>query len=312
MTPEPSSVAELQRLLSEASARKARVGRIDLTSLNRVVAHTPEDMTATVEAGITLAALQAELGKHRQWLPVDPPGGERLTIGEVIDTHASGPRRFGYGTVRDYLIGLTVVLADGTVIKSGGKVVKNVAGYDLAKLFIGGQGSLGVVLEATFKLRPLPESEQFVRAACDTLEKAEKLIDAVVGSELTPMVFDLHRLASSGPAPLTIVLGFAGTREEVEWQLGRAGELGLKEACSLDYEAEFRTSGVAPHRWSVLPSRLAGAIRELDGAPFVARAGNGIIYYGGARVGGRETVPSALMTRLKDAFDPSHILPEMQ
>ena len=311
MTHKPSSLAELQQLLSAASSRKEKVGRIDLGAFNGVLAHTPEDMTATVEAGITLAELQMALGKHRQWLPVDPPDPERLTLGEIIDAHASGPRRFGYGTVRDYLIGITVALADGNVIKSGGKVVKNVAGYDLAKVFIGGQGTLGVVVDANFKLRPLPESERFVQAPCDSVDGAEKLISLVLNSELTPVVLDLHRLGESG-ASLTVVVGFAGTREEVEWQLVRAGELGLSGPSSLHYEVQFRTECPTPRKRSVLPSRLAATIGELDGAPFVARAGNGIIYHASVHSAAKDPVPTALASRLKDAFDPAHIFPEME
>jgi FAD/FMN-containing dehydrogenase len=311
MKARPSNVAELRELLSAASSRKEKVGRIDLGAFNRVVAHTPEDMTATVEAGITLTELQTELGKHRQWLPVDPPDPERLTLGEIIDTHASGPRRFGYGTVRDYLIGITVALADGTVIKSGGKVVKNVAGYDLAKLFIGGQGTLGVVVDANFKLRPLPESENFVQARLGSIDGAEKLIGCVLDSELTPVILDLHRLWPSGE-PLTVVAGFAGTREEVEWQLALAGKLGLTEPSRLDYDSQFRTECPTPRTRSVLPSRLAATLRELDGAPFVARAGNGIIYHAGAHSAAKDPVPTTLTRRLKDAFDPAHIFPEME
>jgi FAD/FMN-containing dehydrogenase len=311
MKARPSNVAELQELLSAASSRKEKVGRIDLGAFNRVLAHTPEDMTATVEAGITLAELQMALGKHRQWLPVDPPDPERLTLGEIIDTHASGPRRFGYGTVRDYLIGITVALGDGNVIKSGGKVVKNVAGYDLAKVFIGGQGTLGVVVDATFKLRPLPESEKFVQARFGSVDDAEKLICAVLDSELTPVILDLYRLGPSNGS-FTVVVGFAGTREETEWQLARAGEMGLSEASSLDYEDNFRATYPTPRKRSVLPSRLGAAIRELDRAPFVARAGNGIVYHAGADFGVNDPVPAALASRLKDAFDPAHIFPDME
>ncbi|HWF20417.1 MAG TPA: FAD-binding oxidoreductase, partial [Verrucomicrobiae bacterium] len=157
----------------------------------KILEHTPEDLTATVEAGITLVTLQTELARHRQWLPVDPPHPERLTIAELIDRNLSGPRRFGYGTVRDHLIGIKVALTDGTIIHSGGKVVKNVAGYDLMKLFIGARESLGTVLETTFKLHPLPEMERIVQTRCETLEQADKAIEMVMHSDLAPVVLDL-------------------------------------------------------------------------------------------------------------------------
>ncbi|MDB6022112.1 MAG: FAD-binding oxidoreductase [Pedosphaera sp.] len=305
----------------------------------KILEHTPEDMTVTVEAGMTLAALQTELARHRQWLPLDPPHADRLTIGELINTNASGPRRFGYGTIRDYLIGIKVALADGTIIRSGGKVVKNVAGYDLLKLFVGAQGSLGVVLETTFKLRPLPEAEKFIQARCESLEQADKLIEAVIKSEITPVVMDFSnvecgvRSAESGGTgskanTFSLVLGFAGTREEVEWQLERARELGFNEPASLDYETAFWSDAAdgnakgkklePPHvgsyeigKLSVLPSRMVEAIRGLNGALFLARAGNGIIYHRGPAMPRKVELPLELMRRVKAAYDPNHILPDL-
>src|SRR5882724_95326 len=195
----PSTAEQLAQALSAAFAKNEKVEGVNRGSLNRILQHTPEDMTVTVEAGVTLAALQTELQRHRQWLPLDPPHPERLTIGELIDQNPSGPRRFSHGTIRDYLLGITVVLADGTIIHSGGKVVKNVAGYDLGRLIVGAQGSLGVVVEATFKLRPLPELECFTEARCNSLKQAGELIEAVVKSELTPLVLDLHNVAAPSP-----------------------------------------------------------------------------------------------------------------
>ncbi len=173
---QPSSLKDLSRGLSHAGALGEKIERVELGALNRVVEHAPEDLTVTVETGLTLLALQTELGKRGQWLPIDPPRPERLTIRELLEENASGPRRFGWGTIRDYLIGIKVALADGRIVKSGGKVVKNVAGYDLAKVFIGSRGTLGVMAEATFKLRPWPEAEQFVQARCESLDEAARLI----------------------------------------------------------------------------------------------------------------------------------------
>ena len=111
-------------------------------------------MTATVEAGMS-SGLFRITRRAGQWLPIDPPNSDRTTIGDLLAHNLSGPRRFGYGTIRDYLIGIKVALANGEIIKAGGKVVKNVAGYDLCKLFIGAKHTLGIIVEATFKLRPL-------------------------------------------------------------------------------------------------------------------------------------------------------------
>src|SRR5205085_8398231 len=129
--------------------------------------------------------------------PLDPPNSQTLSIERLLATNACGPRRFGYGTVRDYVIGMAVLLADGRMIHSGGKVVKNVAGYDLMKLFVGSRGSLGVIVEVTFKVLPIPETEQFVAANCGSVENAEKLIDCVLNSDLAPIVLDLHNAASA-------------------------------------------------------------------------------------------------------------------
>src|SRR5437667_11463844 len=233
---QPSSLKDLSRGLSHAGALGEKIERVELSALNRVVEHAPEDLTVTVETGLTLLALQTELGKRGQWLPIDPPRPERLTIRELLEENASGPRRFGWGTIRDYLIGIKVALADGRIIKSGGKVVKNVAGYDLAKVFIGSRGTLGVMAEATFKLRPWPEAEQFVQARCESLDKAASLIESAFDSELAPIVLDRHNLPvphSGSSSGFTLVLGFAGTREEVEWQIARSRGMGVGEPSNL-------------------------------------------------------------------------------
>src|SRR5438093_4592317 len=283
MNLKPASAAELAKLLADAHARGEKILSFDLSALHRLLEHKAEDMTATVEAGMTSAELQKELAERGQWLPVDPPNPARLSIGALLATNASGPRRFSLGTVRDYLIGISVVLADGRVIHSGGKVVKNVAGYDLMKLFVGSRGSLGVIVEATFKVLPLPETEQFVAAKCETLDEADKLLEAVSNSELAPVVLDLHNV-SSDTRHLSLVLGFAGTRDEVEWQLSRAAELDFALPSSLDYQKTFFGEGPSVQKISVLPSRTVEVIRSLNNAPFVARAGNGIIYHSGPLV----------------------------
>lgn len=275
-----------------------------MTSLN--LSHTPEDMTATVDASITLADLQGTLAKGRQWLPIDPPN-PALTIRAILDRNESGPRRFGYGTPRDYVIGLTIKLSDGRFIKSGGKVVKNVAGYDLQKLFIGGGGTLGTITEVTFKLRPIPEAEKLIQLPLASLAAANEIIEAVVSSELTPVVFDLHRISNS----LVAVLGFDGTTEDVEWQLGHATMLGFKQAATLDYDPSFRLAGEPCKKLSVLPSKLIESLRHLGDAPFVARAGNGVIFHRTILPATKSGAPEKLSRRTKDAFDPKHLLPEL-
>ena len=124
--------------------------------LNRVLAHDAADMTVTVEGGITLAALAGALAAQGQWLPLDPPDDGRATLGGIAATGITGAQAFGYGAPRHHVIGMRVALADGRIIKAGGRVVKNVAGYDMCKLFTGSYGTLGTIVELTFKLRPRP------------------------------------------------------------------------------------------------------------------------------------------------------------
>ncbi len=310
MTLKPASVEELAELLANASARGEKISSVSLAALNRLLEHTAEDMTATVEAGVTLAELQRLLAAHGQWLPIDPPKPEQLAVGTLLAADASGPRRFGYGTIRDYVIGLKAVLADGQVIHSGGKVVKNVAGYDLMKLFIGSRGSLGVIVEATFKLRPLPGAETFFQANCPSLDEADKFIEAVLDSEFTPVVVDLHNL-SAAAGHSSLVLGLAGTREEVEWQSAKAAELGFAGPSSLDYQETLGAEESSFRKVSVLPSKTVEVIRALNGARFIARAGNGIIYHCGAFATDSHERPTKLEQRLKNEFDPKHILPDL-
>src|SRR3990172_7262415 len=142
---------------------------LSLTRLNAVVEHEPADLTATVQAGMTLGELQRRLGGASQLLPLDPPGGEHTTIGGILAANAWGPSRHASGSARDMTIGLRVVTAEGRITRAGGRVVKNVAGYDLCKLYIGSLGTLGVIVEATFKLAPLPRER---RAALATFATA--------------------------------------------------------------------------------------------------------------------------------------------
>jgi len=332
MTLRPADKLELADALRAANRPGGKVVSVDLSALNRVIQHAPEDMTAKVEAGITLAALQEQLRRRGQWLPIDPPHPERLTMAALVSANASGPRRFGFGTIRDHVIGLQVALADGRLASSGGNVVKNVAGYDLMKLFIGAGDSLGIPVEITVKLLPVPEAESFVQTVCATLAEAEQLTGEVLASELAPVVLDWHRAgracpeqaerAGSASGELRVVLGFAGDAEQVRWQQSRAAELGFHQSATLDYEQQFWAEHAgATGRLSVLPSRLGITVRELVPGPFVARAGNGLVHYPACPEpveGARPTSPpprltplDALCRRVKDGFDPNHLLPNL-
>lgn len=180
----PESAESLAELLHEASATgkavvpwgagtRQHIGgqplRYDIAlstaGLQRIVEHSPADLVVTVEAGARLGVVQAELARHGQWLPWDPPCANEASIGGLLASGASGPLRLGYGAPRDWTLGMRVALGDGRLVKSGGKVVKNVAGYDAHKLHLGALGTLGVIVEATFKLAPLPECSQTLLAS---------------------------------------------------------------------------------------------------------------------------------------------------
>src|SRR5262249_46542958 len=131
---------------------------LSTAELNQVIDYPARDLTITVQAGITMQKLQETLATENQWLPIDVPSPERASIGGAIACDVSGPRRYGYGTLRDYVIGITIVNDRGEETYAGGRVVKNVAGYDFMKLHTGALGTLGVITQVTLKVKPRPEA----------------------------------------------------------------------------------------------------------------------------------------------------------
>jgi FAD/FMN-containing dehydrogenase len=257
-------------------------------------------MTATVQAGMSLIEFQSRLAKAGQWLPVDPPHPQVVTIGELLACNLNGPRRFGCGTIRDWVIGMAVVLPDGRLIHNGGKVVKNVAGFDLCRLFVGAKNELGIIVEATFKLLPLPEAEAHLAKRCESLGQAEELLEKIWDSDLQPIVLDLYRIDGE---PLTLVTGFAGPSADVEVQSSAAKDLGFAVEASLDYDARFRQT--TPNFTSVAPGKLISTLQDLGDKSFVSRAGNGVIYHASAKP---LEVPSPdLQKRVKEMFDPKGV-----
>jgi glycolate oxidase FAD binding subunit len=284
-----------------------RIGLVlALTRLNRILEHEPADLTVTVEAGLPFETLQTELGKRGQWLSLDAGASERSTVGGMLAIDASGPRRHLYGTARDLVIGLTVVMADGSLVRGGGKVVKNVAGYDLPKLYIGSFGTLGVLVEATMKLRPRVDVDRLVVARFDRLKAASAAARAMMGSDLIPSALELadgealRRLGLGGGAALLV--GLDGIAEQVDWEVAELRRLlgpnGLGETAVLDGvardEAWRGLAGLgrpghdrvaAVMKWAVLPSQIAdlmeagAAVAQRNGlvAAFTAHAGVGII-----------------------------------
>jgi glycolate oxidase FAD binding subunit len=282
-----------------------------LKRLNRLLEHEPGDLTATAEAGMTLDALQRALGSRGQWLSLDPAHADEATLGGVLSSNAAGPRRHLYGSCRDLLIGVTVITAAGTVVKGGGKVVKNVAGYDLPKLFIGSFGTLGVIVEATVKLRPRPDADRLVVARFARLKEAGAAARAVMGSDLLPSALDLvdgetlRALALGGPDGAALLIGVDGIPEQVDWQCAEVepllGAHGLLDARVLDGDARdaaWRARGglrrgaftetAAVMKWIVLPAQVADVMEQ--GAGVAQRAGLGVALAAHAGVGAIEAV----------------------
>ena len=158
-----------------------------LDRMCRVVDYSPADLTATVEAGLSIKTLNEVARRERQWLPLNPPGYDRASLGAVAACASSGYLRFGFGSPRDYVIGLRLAHADGSQSKSGGKVVKNVAGYDMNKLYVGSFGTLAVLTELTLKLRPYPESIATAVIAGDSISEMFDAARRIMASDLRPV-----------------------------------------------------------------------------------------------------------------------------
>jgi glycolate dehydrogenase FAD-binding subunit len=264
----PTSTAEASALLTAAAAHDLAVvprgaGHglgwglpparcdlvVDMSLMSGVIEHAAGDLVARVQAGTTIGHLAAVLGQAGQQLALDAQAG--ATAGGVVATGTAGPRRFRYGAPRDLLIGLTVVRADGVVAHSGGKVVKNVAGYDLGKLFSGSQGTLGVITEVTFRLHPLPVAVAYVTAEFGAAERAgaTAALAAAAGSALVPSAVELDWPGGSS-RPLRVGVLLEGTTAGVADRAKRMSEL-LAEAGGAPLVA---VSPTVPPRWGQLPS----------------------------------------------------------
>jgi glycolate oxidase FAD binding subunit len=282
---EPATVAEVAEILrggGRIAIEHARDGAdvvVSTARLNRILEHEPGDLTAIVEAGLRLSELQAALEPHGQMLALDPPGDP--TIGACLAADLSGPRRHRYGAMRDLVIGVTVVLADGTVASSGGKVVKNVAGYDLGKLFSGSRGRLGLIVRVALRLHARPAASATVVVERRDLREAWAELQR---SQLVPSAVDLL-------PPDRVALLFEGAGAAVEAQVAAA-------------------AGVRPPDTSVWDESAA---RQLDGSavPFawqpclLARPGVGLAWLEESQP---EPAWPPLAERVRAAFDPEGVL----
>ena len=252
--------------------------------LSRIIEHEPADLVATAEAGVRLIDFNREAGGSGQWLPLDPPGGEGSTLGGVAATGLGGPQSFGYRLPRSHVLGMRVALAGGGVIRVGGRVVKNVAGYDLCKLFVGSHGTLGLILELTFKLRPRPPLAATLVARSRDVYKLFRAGRAVIAEQLMPSAVELLSPGmaatvdpSNGGNVYSLLIRFAGTAEAVSYQLGRARKTVKEQAPVAPQEVmsgddETLWSNLSSAGWDdetrlvwragVFPSELLGLIGE--------------------------------------------------
>ncbi|TDD43288.1 FAD-binding oxidoreductase [Nonomuraea terrae] len=304
---------------------------LDMCCMNAVLEHAAGDLVVRVQAGATMDALAAELAGKGQELALDVPSGAGSTVGGTLAAGLPGPRAFRFGTARDLLIGITVVLADGTVARSGGKVVKNVAGYDLGKLFAGSYGSLGVIAEAVFRLHPLPAERRWVVAE-PALDEVPAIALALAASQAEPSAVEVDRPDPDGPLVLAALV--EGTAAEARARALR------------DVVGGGEVIGQPPSWWGRVPSgevlaevrfpptatgavldAAAGAGTALRGSPVAGRlllATDGQLAVSALRktvedAGGRVVVLAtpdsgvdrwgqisglALMRRVKERFDP--------
>ena len=304
-------------LLARGGGSRMKVGglpeQIDVlletNKLTRLLEYEAADLTCHVEAGLTLTALQSQLAKQGQWLALDPPDAEQATLGGILASNASGPKRLRYGTARDLVIGLRVVQANGEIARSGGHVVKNVAGYDLNKLYIGSLGTLGIIVEANFKLQPRPAVERTLLLTFTNAHDAMQTVIAMLGSLLTPGAIELIdagatndmsnffglNLPTSG---YTLAVNFEGGSISVDRQMDEAQLIARRNNALMSDdvagEVQYRfwdvvrehTQGTVTCKAAMPVSQVASYLQKVEQvcrhheleAAIVAHAGNGILY----------------------------------
>lgn len=262
---------------------------ISTARLNAVVAHRHGDLTATIQAGARLADVNRTLAQHRQWIPLDPPWADRATIGGIVATNDSGPRRHRYGAPRDLIIGVEFARADGRLAKGGGIVVKNVAGYDLPRLLTGSFGSLGVIVTATFKLYPLTAASRTLIVEPSTAADLGALALKISASHLTPTALEF------ATHPLRLIVRF----ESIETSVTQQADTAAKLIAESGYDARTLSDSAEAQYWqsharladddrgalvkvSVLPTDLAETLTTIErlagkrGYAAVGRAGAGV------------------------------------
>ena len=244
---------------------------LETGGLGRILEHNVGDFTAVLEAGVPLARAQAAFAEHRQMLALDPALGDAATVGGVMATNDSGPLRHRYGGMRDLVVGATVALSDGTLAKSGGKVIKNVAGYDLAKLFTGSFGTLGLIVRVAVRLHPLPPRTASAVGGSDDPERLGAAALALASHPLEADSLDVDW--RDGAGRLLVRFGSAAAPDQAAATVARMRELGLEECATVEDDDEL---------WMAQRVRQRGAcVLKVSGRPTdlpaVCRAGGTVV-----------------------------------
>jgi glycolate oxidase FAD binding subunit len=285
---------------------------ISTTRLNRLLQYDPRDLTISVQAGMRFAELERILAGHRQMLPLDPGWAAESTVGGVVAANLSGPRRRLYGTARDMIIGMTFVTLEGKLVSSGGMVVKNVAGLDMAKLMIGSFGTLAAIAQINFKVFPVPaESRTFVMEF-STAAAAFAERDRILRGVLQPSAIDIVNWPSGWR-----LLVHAGGNAKALKRYARELPAGRSSAESVWEEIrEFTPRFLSANpegRVVSIPAKLTEmpALVEKLNVPVIVRAGSGVVYAHFLQIPSEFEAArddSAMMTRVKEMFDPEHLL----
>ncbi len=266
---------------------------ISAAALNRLVAYEPDDLTVSVEAGMRWNELTSLLASNRQMVPLDPPFSAGATVGGVVASNSSGPRRRLYGTARDFVIGMTFATLEGKLVQSGGMVVKNVAGLDMGKLMIGSFGTLAAIASVNFKLAPMPEAERAFLLPFADSHSAIAARNRILQSPLQPAAIDLLNPAAGAslgkPAFLLAVRvgGNAAAVDRYERELAPVAEGVALEGAQMDtlwsHIREFTPMYLRAHPEGVVvraSCTLKGVEAEMASfqGPAIARAGSGVCY----------------------------------
>jgi glycolate oxidase FAD binding subunit len=308
---EPATVEEAAQAFAAAAAAGTRVsierddgGDVVMSTgrLDRILEHEAGDLTATVEAGIRLSTLGRRLAEQSQMLALDPPGDP--TVGACLAAGLSGPRRHRYGAPRDLVLGVTVVLADGTVASAGGKVVKNVAGYDLGKLFCGSTGRFGLIARASLRLHPIPVASRTLVAPIRGADDAFRAAQLLQRSTLVPSAVDLLWRRSGGSR---LAVLFEGSERAVVAQLVAARNLiGGADGGEEVWDEARAWQGRAQGRISFPPAGLAQTLRTLEEA--LVRPGIGIAHTAQLLQEEGDAGARVLAERVRAALDPQGLL----